>query len=178
MLADGMEMELSSSQTTWRLLIWYFWILIRSLRKIYQKNKVPVCLTSIWKKYGTTLLMNYISCSFRWNFCKLNPWCSTDQYFHAFIGLTQWKQYVRTNFAQSKWFLASELPSFADYLSNGLITTAYYPLASAAFMGMDSATKDVMDWMPTHPKLFVALGKHTRLLNDVGSYKVWICFGI
>ncbi|XP_027082447.2 vetispiradiene synthase 2-like [Coffea arabica] len=42
---------------------------------------------------------------------------------------------------------------------------------SAAFMGMDSATKDVMDWMPTHPKLFVALGKHTRLLNDVGSYK-------
>ncbi|XP_027182188.1 viridiflorene synthase-like [Coffea eugenioides] len=53
-----------------------------------------------------------------------------------------WENYTRTSFTQSKWFLTNELPPFADYLSNSLITSTYYLLAAAAFLGMDSASED------------------------------------
>ena len=80
---------------------------------------------------------------------------------------------MRTSFSQSKWFLTNEFLSFAHYLSNGLITSTYYLLAAAAaFLGMDTASEDVINWMSTNPKLFVAFATHARLINDVGSYKV------
>lgn len=79
---------------------------------------------------------------------------------------------MRTSFTESKWFLTNKLPSFADYLSNGMITSTYYLLPSAAFLGVDGASEDVIKWMSTNPKLFVALTTHTRLANDVGSHKV------
>ncbi|XP_027155050.1 vetispiradiene synthase 2-like [Coffea eugenioides] len=85
--------------------------------------------------------------------------------------IEEWKQYMRTSFTQSKWFLTNKLPSFADYLSNGMITSSYYLLPSAAFLGVDGASEDVIKWMSTNPKLFVALTTHARLTNDVGSHK-------
>ncbi|CDP18842.1 unnamed protein product [Coffea canephora] len=85
--------------------------------------------------------------------------------------IEEWKQYARTSFTQSKWFLANELPSFSDYLSNGMVTSTYYLLSAAAFLGMDSASEDVINWMSTNPKFFVALTTHARLANDVGSHK-------
>ncbi|KAL3500740.1 hypothetical protein ACH5RR_039833 [Cinchona calisaya] len=84
----------------------------------------------------------------------------------------EWKQYMRASFTQSKWFLTSEFPSFADYMIIALITSSYYLIPAAAFLGLDNATEDVINWMSTNPKLFIALTKHARLLNDVGSYKI------
>nr|XP_027083589.1 viridiflorene synthase-like [Coffea arabica]XP_027102276.1 viridiflorene synthase-like [Coffea arabica] len=85
--------------------------------------------------------------------------------------IEEWKQYMRTSFTQSKWFLTNKLPSFADYLSSGMITSTYYLLPSAAFLGVDGASEDVIKWMSTNPRLFVALTTHARLTNDVGSHK-------
>ena len=76
---------------------------------------------------------------------------------------------------QSRWFLTKELPSFADYISNGAITIGAYLIASAGFLDMDSASEDVINWMSTNPKLMVAYSTHSRLINDYGGHKVRIC---
>ncbi|KAL3537129.1 hypothetical protein ACH5RR_000495 [Cinchona calisaya] len=76
-----------------------------------------------------------------------------------------------TSYIESGWFVARELPTFPDYLSNGLITGLSYILITATFAAMEHATEDVFHWLSKNPKIAVASAKICRLINDVGSYE-------
>ncbi|XP_071918653.1 viridiflorene synthase-like [Coffea arabica] len=128
-----------------------------------------------WDGSGVDQLSDYIRASYA-TLLKFNKEVGEDlakkkrtYAFNKYI--EDWKQYMRTNLTQSRWFLTKELPSFADYISNGAITIGAYLIASAGFLDMDSASEDVINWMSTNPKLMVAYSTHSRLINDYGGHK-------
>ncbi|KAL3528227.1 hypothetical protein ACH5RR_012883 [Cinchona calisaya] len=82
-----------------------------------------------------------------------------------------WKQYAKTSYIESGWFVTRELPTIADYLSNGLITGLSYILITATFAAMERATEDVFHWLSKNHKIVIASAKICRMINDVGSYE-------
>ncbi|XP_027084244.2 vetispiradiene synthase 2-like [Coffea arabica] len=78
---------------------------------------------------------------------------------------------MRASLTQSKWFLTRELPSFAEYLKIGMVTSTYYLLPAAGFLVMESATDDAVKWLLSNPKLILGITKHRRMINDVGTYE-------
>ncbi|KAL3500442.1 hypothetical protein ACH5RR_039535, partial [Cinchona calisaya] len=83
----------------------------------------------------------------------------------------EWKEYARSSYTQSLWFLTREVPPFHDYLKNGLTTGTYPLLAVSIFVGMESGTKDVFDGLSNNLKVVAACSKIARLVNDVASHK-------
>ncbi|CDP07835.1 unnamed protein product [Coffea canephora] len=128
-----------------------------------------------WDSSGADQLSDYIRASYT-TLLKFNKEVgeklAKKQRTYAFDKyIEEWKQYMTTNLTQSRWFLKKELPSFADYISNGAITIGVYLTASAAFLDMDYASEDVINWMSTMPKHMFACSTHARLINDFGGHK-------
>ncbi|XP_027182173.1 viridiflorene synthase-like [Coffea eugenioides] len=128
-----------------------------------------------WDGSETDQLPEYMKTSFM-ALLKFNEKLGEDsalkQKTNAFnLYVEEWKNYMRTSLTQSKWFLTRELPSFAEYLKIGMVTSTYYLLPAAGFLVMESATDDAVKWLLSNPKLIQGITKHGRMINDVGTHE-------
>ncbi|PIN19321.1 5-epiaristolochene synthase [Handroanthus impetiginosus] len=81
------------------------------------------------------------------------------------------KELARGYNTEAKWFAEGHVPSFADYMANGCITSTYNVITTASYLGMDSATKEAFGWVKKQHKLQVATAILGRIMNDTASYK-------
>ncbi|KAK9137639.1 hypothetical protein Sjap_008233 [Stephania japonica] len=64
------------------------------------------------------------------------------------------------------------IPKIEEFLSNGLVSSGYYMLATARLVGMGKIiSKEVFEWMRGAPKPLRASSLIARLMNDVGSHQ-------
>ncbi|KAL0447524.1 UNVERIFIED_CONTAM: Viridiflorene synthase [Sesamum latifolium] len=82
------------------------------------------------------------------------------------------KEIVRSYNIEAKWFIEGYMPSFADYMANGFITSTYYLLATTSFIGMESAPKEAFDWLMKKPKIQVANVTICRVVDDIATYEI------
>ncbi|CAI9102855.1 OLC1v1001209C1 [Oldenlandia corymbosa var. corymbosa] len=83
----------------------------------------------------------------------------------------EWKEYARKSYIEAKWFLRRQLPTFPDYLKNGLTTSLCYLLIPTALLAVENATQEVYDWLADYPNILVSVAKICRLSNDIGSHE-------
>lgn len=82
------------------------------------------------------------------------------------------KEIVRSYNIEAKWFIEGYMPSFADYMSNGFVTSTYYLLAATSFLGMSCVNKEAFDWLMKKPKIQVANVTICRVVDDIATYEV------
>ncbi|GJW38224.1 germacrene A synthase [Tanacetum coccineum] len=77
-------------------------------------------------------------------------------------------------FQEAEWRHSGHLPSFQEYMKNGLVTSTYNCFARSAVVGMGTiVTEEVFAWYESHPKILQASGLIGRLHNDVFTFKVF-----
>ncbi|XP_042030164.1 (-)-5-epieremophilene synthase STPS3-like [Salvia splendens] len=81
------------------------------------------------------------------------------------------KELARCYYEEAKWFLEGNLPTFEEYLKNGLITSTFGYLVPSCFMGIGFARKEDFEWLSKKPKILVAAFTIGCLVGDVGSYE-------
>ncbi|XP_071703503.1 germacrene A synthase short form-like isoform X2 [Rutidosis leptorrhynchoides] len=73
---------------------------------------------------------------------------------------------------EAEWVNRKYVPSFTEYMKNGLITSGYDLILKTALMGMgEIVSEDVLSWYKSHPKSLQASEVISRLQDDVMSYK-------
>ncbi|KAL0312078.1 UNVERIFIED_CONTAM: Vetispiradiene synthase 1 [Sesamum radiatum] len=82
------------------------------------------------------------------------------------------KEIVRSYNIEAKWFIEGYMPPFADYMTNGFITSTYDLLAATSFIGMNSVTTEAFDWLMGKPKIQVANVTICRIVDDVATYEI------
>ncbi|PIN08858.1 Vetispiradiene synthase [Handroanthus impetiginosus] len=87
------------------------------------------------------------------------------------------KELARGYNTEAKWFTEGHVPSFADYMANGCITSTYNVLTTASYLGMNSATKEAFDWVMKQHRLQVAAAILGRIMNDTArSVTITTCY--
>ncbi|KAH0777664.1 hypothetical protein KY290_009075 [Solanum tuberosum] len=82
------------------------------------------------------------------------------------------KEIVRSYNVEAKWFIEGHMPPVSEYLSNALVTSTYYLLTTAAYLGMKSATEQDFEWLSTNPKILEANVTLCRVTDDIATYEV------
>ena len=79
---------------------------------------------------------------------------------------------------EERWLDQGYTPSFEEYMHISMVTTAVPVLVAAAMIGMgdDFVTKDMFEWVFSDPKISKATKTITRLMDDMGTYKVLMLF--
>ncbi|XP_071689632.1 10-epi-juneol synthase-like [Rutidosis leptorrhynchoides] len=73
---------------------------------------------------------------------------------------------------EAEWSHNRRIPSFQEYLKNGIVTSTYNVFRKSCLMGMaDIVTEEALAWYDSHPKIFEATGLLGRLYNDVSSFQ-------
>ncbi|MED6198498.1 hypothetical protein PIB30_066826 [Stylosanthes scabra] len=71
---------------------------------------------------------------------------------------------------EAKWCHESYIPTYDEYKTNGI--SAGYPLFTTAFIALgEFATKEILDWVSSYPKIIKAVSIIGRLTNDTASHK-------
>ncbi|RYQ97607.1 hypothetical protein Ahy_B08g093677 isoform E [Arachis hypogaea] len=71
---------------------------------------------------------------------------------------------------EAKWFNQGYVPSFREYLDNGVISAgSYMAMTHATFLVGDGISKDTLSMMKTYPRLFSCSGEILRFWNDLGT---------
>ncbi|KAI3470009.1 hypothetical protein Pfo_026672 [Paulownia fortunei] len=84
----------------------------------------------------------------------------------------QVKQIGRAYNQELKWIMERQMPSFEDFMTNSVITSATYLIFTALVPGMKSVTKETIDWLLSAPKIVISAAKMARHLQDLGSHEV------
>ncbi|ESQ43213.1 hypothetical protein EUTSA_v10015429mg [Eutrema salsugineum] len=72
----------------------------------------------------------------------------------------------------ARWARAGHVPSFEDYMENGVPAAAMEDLAAYGFIAMEECDqKRLNEWFYSKPKIFQALNTVWRLRNDIGTYE-------
>ncbi|XP_049379109.1 vetispiradiene synthase 2-like [Solanum stenotomum] len=82
------------------------------------------------------------------------------------------KEIVRSYNVEAKWFIEGHMPSVSEYLGNALVTSTYYLVTTAAYLGMKSATEQDFEWLLTNPKILEANVTFCRVIDDIATYDV------
>ncbi|KAH0745388.1 hypothetical protein KY285_007045 [Solanum tuberosum] len=82
------------------------------------------------------------------------------------------KELVRSYNVEAKWFIEGHMPSVSEYLSNALVTSTYYLVTTAAYLGMKSTTEQDFEWLSTNPKILEANATFCRVTDDIATYEV------
>nr|QIQ55993.1 putative terpene synthase 1 [Eremophila drummondii] len=82
------------------------------------------------------------------------------------------KEIVRSYNIEGKWFIEGIMPSFAEYMANGFITSTYYLLAATSFIGMSCASEEAFNWLIQNPKIQVANVTICRVIDDIATYEI------
>ncbi|KAL5132177.1 putative terpene synthase 11 [Glycine soja] len=71
---------------------------------------------------------------------------------------------------EAKWFNNGYIPTFKEYLDNGVISSgSYMALVHATFLIGDSLSKETISIMKPYPRLFSCSGEILRLWDDLGT---------
>ncbi|XP_038711359.1 probable terpene synthase 6 [Tripterygium wilfordii] len=82
------------------------------------------------------------------------------------------KELSRGYHVEAEWFHTGIVPTFDEYLKNGLVTSSYHTILSASFLGMgEIAGMDDFEWLKSSPKIVQASMAIGRLMNDLVSHK-------
>nr|QGX02117.1 sesquiterpene synthase 3 [Tripterygium wilfordii] len=82
------------------------------------------------------------------------------------------KELSRGYRVEAEWFHTGIVPTFDEYLENGLITSSYHTILSGSFLGMgEIAGMDAFEWLKSKPKILQASMAIGRLMNDIVSHK-------
>ncbi|KAG9457133.1 hypothetical protein H6P81_001641 [Aristolochia fimbriata] len=92
--------------------------------------------------------------------------------FRTFYLKEALKSLTKGYFMEAKWFYSDYVPNMEEYMRTALITSAYYMLTVASFIGMgEEATKDVFEWALGDQKLIKAAATISRLVDDIQTHK-------
>ncbi|KAK4286038.1 hypothetical protein QN277_002650 [Acacia crassicarpa] len=73
---------------------------------------------------------------------------------------------------EAKWCNQGYIPTYEEYLENGVVTSCYPLLEIASFLGLANfATKHVFDWISNVPRIVRASSIICRLTDDLSSHK-------
>ncbi|KAK9673791.1 hypothetical protein RND81_12G190100 [Saponaria officinalis] len=73
---------------------------------------------------------------------------------------------------EAKWCHEGYVPTFEEYMKNGIVSGGYYYLNAAAFTGMgEVANKDAFEWIQETTKAVKASCVLARVVNDIGTRK-------
>ncbi|KAK7335549.1 hypothetical protein VNO80_27453 [Phaseolus coccineus] len=73
---------------------------------------------------------------------------------------------------EAKWFSNKYVPTFKEYLANGVISSgSYMALVHATFLSGDGLSKETISMMNPYPRLFSCSGEILRLWDDLGTSK-------
>jgi (-)-germacrene D synthase len=65
------------------------------------------------------------------------------------------------------------VPTSEEYRKNGVFSCTYPLLTVSSLCGMGKiASKEVFDWLFTHPKILASTSDLFRLIDDVASHEV------
>ncbi|BAT92207.1 hypothetical protein VIGAN_07088600, partial [Vigna angularis var. angularis] len=71
---------------------------------------------------------------------------------------------------EAKWFSNKYVPTFEEYLANGVISSgSYMALVHATFLIGDGISKETISLMNPYPRLFSCSGEILRLWDDLGT---------
>ncbi|XP_028761757.1 (-)-germacrene D synthase-like [Neltuma alba] len=73
---------------------------------------------------------------------------------------------------EAKWCNQGHIPTYEEYVKNGVVTSCYPLLEIASFLGLGNlATKHVFDWISNVPRIVRASAIICRLTDDTSSHK-------
>ncbi|XP_058094640.1 probable terpene synthase 2 [Magnolia sinica] len=85
------------------------------------------------------------------------------------------KVFVQSYMDEAKWVNRKHVPTLGEHLHVSLLSCGFPLLTGVAYVGMgDVASKEVFDWLNTHPKFIMDLSIVCRLLDDIASHHVRI----
>ncbi|KAK7251354.1 hypothetical protein RIF29_34467 [Crotalaria pallida] len=71
---------------------------------------------------------------------------------------------------EAKWYNQGYMPTFKEYLNNGVISAgSYMAMVHATFLIGESFSKETMSMMKPYPRLFSCSGEILRLWDDLGT---------
>ncbi|KAK9268344.1 hypothetical protein L1049_000093 [Liquidambar formosana] len=82
------------------------------------------------------------------------------------------KNLVRAYHAEAIWCSKQYVPTFEEYMHVALVTSGYYMLATASFVGMgDIVTKETFEWFFNEPRIAKASTIIARLMDDLVGHQ-------
>jgi len=80
---------------------------------------------------------------------------------------------VRGYHAEAEWADKCHVPTFDEYVCNGLATCTYGVIMAASFLGMEEvAGGEEYEWLISNPKIIKAGKTIGRLRNDIVGHEV------
>uniref|UniRef100_A0A2K1WN15 Terpene synthase metal-binding domain-containing protein n=1 Tax=Populus trichocarpa TaxID=3694 RepID=A0A2K1WN15_POPTR len=84
----------------------------------------------------------------------------------------EFKELVRGYHAEAEWADKCHVPTFDEYVRNGLATSAYGVVMAASFLGMEEvAGGEEYEWLKSNPKIIKAGKMIGRLMNDIVGHE-------
>nr|XP_034909751.1 probable terpene synthase 6 [Populus alba]TKR66322.1 terpene synthase/cyclase family protein [Populus alba] len=84
----------------------------------------------------------------------------------------EYKEVVRGYHAEAEWADKCHVPTFDEYVRNGLATSAYGVIMAASFLGMEEvAGGEEYEWLKSNPKIIKAGKMIGRLMNDIVGHE-------
>ncbi|KAI3510381.1 hypothetical protein L1887_17326 [Cichorium endivia] len=78
----------------------------------------------------------------------------------------------RAYLQEAEWRHTRAVPSFKEYMKNGLVTSTHDLLSKSALIGMGKiASKEAVAWYKSHPKILIASESISRLQDDVVTFE-------
>ncbi|KAK9133649.1 hypothetical protein Scep_013177 [Stephania cephalantha] len=92
--------------------------------------------------------------------------------YHVHYAKEAMKDLVRAYLVEAKWYSEGQMPRLDEYISNGLVSSAYYSLIIASLVGMGNIiSKEGFEWVMDVPKPLRSSSLIARLFNDVTSHQ-------
>nr|QEY10185.1 terpene synthase 1 [Scutellaria barbata] len=81
------------------------------------------------------------------------------------------KQLGRAYNKEQIWIMERQMPSFEEYMNNSMITSCIYVMFTSLVPGIQSITKETIDWLLSEPKIVISTAKMGRHLEDLASHE-------
>ncbi|XP_054817475.1 (-)-germacrene D synthase-like isoform X2 [Prosopis cineraria] len=82
------------------------------------------------------------------------------------------QQFCEANLVESKWHHHGYIPTYEEYIENGIVTCGCPLLLTTCLLGLEnSVNRDAFDWISQVPKMVRASSIIFRVVNDMGSHK-------
>ncbi|KAI3740727.1 hypothetical protein L2E82_31198 [Cichorium intybus] len=82
------------------------------------------------------------------------------------------QELARAYHQEAEWRFSKQVPSYEEYMKNGLITSSYNVFSTYSLMNMGEInSEEALAWYQTHPKILEATKLLGRLYNDVTTFQ-------
>ncbi|KAK9155113.1 hypothetical protein Sjap_002593 [Stephania japonica] len=82
------------------------------------------------------------------------------------------KDLVGAYFVEAKWYNEGHVPKLKEYISNALVSSAYYMITTTCLVGMGKVmSKEAFEWVRSGPKSIRSSTLIGRLMDDIVSHK-------